>query len=85
MTRITASVVVLVVYLLHQDVWFWTRATPIVFGVLPIGLFYHVVYTVGVSLLLWWLVRSFWPAHLESGPPHAPDPDQAARPRQGAP
>lgn len=67
MTRPWASALVLVVYLLHQDVWFWDRATPIVFGVLPIGLFYHVAYTVGVSVMLWCLVRAFWPSHLDDG------------------
>ena len=28
-------------YLLHQDVWFWRTARPLVFGFLPIGLAYH--------------------------------------------
>ena len=36
----------LVVYLLHQDVWFWRSARPLVFGFLPIGLFYHACYAV---------------------------------------
>lgn len=67
MTRSWAFVLVLVVYLLHQDVWFWDRARPVVFGILPIGLFYHVVYTAGLSGMLWWLVRTFWPAHLDDG------------------
>jgi hypothetical protein len=68
MTRSWAFVLVLVVYLLHQDVWFWDRARPVIFGILPIGLFYHVVYTAGLSVMLWWLVRTFWPAHLDDGP-----------------
>jgi hypothetical protein len=70
MTRPWAFAVVLVVYLLHQDVWFWNRATPVVFGILPIGLFYHVVYTLGVAVMLWWLVRTCWPAHLDEHAPH---------------
>ena len=52
-------------YALHQDVWFWREARPLVFGFLPIGLFYHAAYTVATSLMLWILVRSHWPAHLE--------------------
>ena len=52
-------------YVLHQDVWFWREARPLVFGFLPIGLFYHAVYTVACSLLLWLLVRLTWPAHLD--------------------
>jgi uncharacterized protein DUF3311 len=52
-------------YVLHQDVWFWRTARPLVFGFLPIGLFYHVAYTIAASLLLAVLVRRHWPAHLE--------------------
>jgi Protein of unknown function (DUF3311) len=55
----------LVVYVLHQDVWFWTSAGPFVFGFLPIGLFYHLCYAVLASLLMWLLVACAWPEHLE--------------------
>ena len=60
-----AVVAVLLLYVLHQDVWLWSSARPLVFGVLPIGLFYHAAYTVAVSVLLWYLVRAHWPSHLE--------------------
>ena len=53
-------------YALHQDFWFWREARPLVFGVLPIGLFYHAAYMVAWSLFLWGLVSYFWPSHLES-------------------
>lgn len=53
-------------YLLHQDFWFWRTARPLVFGFMPIGLFYHACYTVVVALLLWMLVRQAWPSHLEA-------------------
>jgi hypothetical protein len=53
-------------YFLHQDFWFWRTASPLVFGFLPIGLFYHACYTVAVSLLMWLLVKYAWPAHLEA-------------------
>jgi len=52
-------------YALHQDVWFWRTARPLVFGVLPIGLFYHACYAVAASALMFLLVRCAWPAHLE--------------------
>ena len=52
-------------YLLHQDVWFWRDARPLVFGFFPIGLFYHAVYTVACSAVLWLLVKTAWPSHLE--------------------
>jgi uncharacterized protein DUF3311 len=59
------ALVIAALYALHQDLWFWRDARPLVFGVLPIGLFYHVTYTVAVSAMLWWLVRRHWPAHLD--------------------
>ena len=60
MTLVTA-----LIYVLHQDFWFWRSARPLVFGFLPIGLAYHAFYTVGVSLLMLYLVRRHWPSHLE--------------------
>jgi hypothetical protein len=65
-TPIIAAVLVAALYALHQDFWFWTRARPLVLGVLPIGLFYHVTYTVVTSLLLWTLTKTMWPAHLDA-------------------
>jgi len=53
-------------YALHQDFWFWREARPLVFGFLPIGLFYHAAYTVAISALMWVLVRTHWPSHLEA-------------------
>ncbi len=57
---------VLALYLLHQDFWFWNAARPLVFGFLPVGLFYHAAYSLVVAGLMWALVRFAWPAHLEA-------------------
>ena len=67
--HLTAAALIAILYVLHQDVWFWRRATPLVFGALPIGLFYHAAYTVATSVALWLLTRLIWPAHLESEGP----------------
>jgi hypothetical protein len=56
-------------YVLHQDIWFWREARPLVFGFLPIGLFYHAAFTVGCALVLWLLVSVAWPEHLEAMTP----------------
>ena len=69
MTRIAAVLIVTALYVLHQDVWFWREARPLVFGFLPIGLFYHAAFTVGTSLALWVLVRLAWPSHLDPDVP----------------
>ena len=36
------------------------------FGFLPVGLFYHGVYSLAAAGLMWALVRFAWPAHLEA-------------------
>jgi hypothetical protein len=69
MPRLLLALVVIVLYLLHQDFWFWREARPLVFGFLPIGLAYHAGYCVAVALLMWALTRVAWPSHLESAAP----------------
>jgi hypothetical protein len=59
------SLLIALVYLLHQDFWFWRTARPLVFGFLPVGLAYHAAYTLAISLLMLYLVRRHWPSHLE--------------------
>ena len=44
-------------YVLHQDVWFWRSARPLVFGFLPIGLFYHACFSVAAALYMAALVK----------------------------
>ena len=61
----TAAAAVAVLYVLHQDFWFWDDARPLVFGFLPIGLFYHAAFTVASAAVLWLVVQLAWPAHLE--------------------
>jgi hypothetical protein len=66
MNRLLLVAVVAALYLLHQDLWFWRQARPLIFGFLPIGLAYHGAYCAAVALLMWTLTRVAWPAHLES-------------------
>ena len=63
--RLLAISIVVVLYLLHQDFWLWTTARPLIFGFLPVGLFYHVAYMLASAILLGMLVKYFWPSHLE--------------------
>ena len=51
---------------MHQDYWNWKAATPLSLGFLPPGLSYHALYTLGISLLMWVLVRVAWPSQLEA-------------------
>ena len=65
MKRILLVLAVIAVYVLHQDFWNWRTAYPLVFGFVPIGLFYQAAFSVAASLLLWLLVKFAWPGHLE--------------------
>jgi uncharacterized protein DUF3311 len=65
MKRILLVVAVVVLYILHQDIWNWRTAYPLVFGFVPIGLFYHACFSVAAALLMWLLVKFAWPGHLE--------------------
>ena len=57
MTRASVALAIAAVYFLHQDLWFWRSARPLVFGFLPVGLAYHAAYCLLASLLMWWVTR----------------------------
>jgi hypothetical protein len=59
------TMLVLAVYLLHQDYWNWSTAQPLVFGFLPIGLAYHAGYSILASIMMAILVKFAWPERLE--------------------
>jgi uncharacterized protein DUF3311 len=71
-------VAVVALYLLHQDIWFW-RSSYLVFGFIPIGLFYHACFSVAAALLMWLLVTFAWPTHLEREVEHATDEEDETR------
>ena len=65
MKKLLLVLAVVVLYVLHQDFWFWRTAYPLVLGFIPVGLFYHGVFSIAAALLMWLLVKFAWPAHLE--------------------
>ena len=65
MRPIAPILTVAIFYALHQDFWFWREARPLVFGFLPVGLFYHVMYVLGAAALFWILTARYWPGHLD--------------------
>ena len=71
MKKFGLSVLILTFYVLHQDFWNWRTAEPLAFGFLPVGLWYHALYTLLCSVLLWFLIQVAWPSHLE----HSVDPE----------
>ena len=70
MKRVLPVIAVGTLYLLHQDFWFWTNPYPLLLGFIPIGLFYHMCFTVAASLLMWLLIKQAWPSHLEEDVEH---------------
>jgi hypothetical protein len=56
---------VAVLYVLHQDVWFWRSARPLFAGFLPVALSYHAAYCLAAALLMWGLTTYAWPSELE--------------------
>ena len=66
MRIVLLAALVVALYALHQDLWFW-RDPRLVFGAIPIGLFYHALYCVACTGMMWALVRFAWPAGLDEG------------------
>jgi hypothetical protein len=65
MKRTGIVTLVLGIYALHQDFWFWRASEPRLFGFLPPGLWYHGAYTLAISALMVLLIRVAWPSELE--------------------
>ena len=64
MKNLLLVVAVVALYILHQDIWFW-RSSHLVFGFIPIGLFYQGCFSIAAALLMWLLVTYAWLSHLE--------------------
>ncbi len=59
---------VVLLIILHQDFWFWEDGT-LVFGFIPVGLFYHACISIAASIT-WFLATIFaWPGELEDDQP----------------
>ena len=76
---ILLTLLVLVVYALHQDFWNWKQVEPLLFGFMPIGLAYHAAYSGVAALLMVVFVKFAWPAHLERVEPYREDANAEAR------
>ena len=75
------TLLVLVVYALHQDFWNWKKYEPLILGFLPIGLAYQAAYSLLAAATMAVLVKFAWPAHLEDTKPHTSERQEPERPR----
>lgn len=60
MPRKAVYLAILALAIAHQDFWWWDDRT-LVLGFLPIGLAYHVAYSVAAALLWYAAIRWAWP------------------------
>ncbi len=65
MKKFLLLLLVVAVYVVHQDFWNWNKTEPLVFGFLPIGLAYHAGYSILCAITMGVLVKTVWPTHLE--------------------
>ncbi len=63
--KFSLSLLVIMVFLVHQDLWNWKNAEPFVFGFLPVGLAYHAGYAVLAAIMMALLVKFAWPNDLD--------------------
>lgn len=59
---------ILLLLIIHQDFWLWDDSR-LIFGIIPIGLFYHACISVAASLT--WLLATIyaWPENLDQAEP----------------
>lgn len=58
-------VIFVLLFFLHQDVWFWDDRT-LVFGFMPIGLAYHALFSIAAALLWASAIKWAWPSDIET-------------------
>ena len=55
---------VVLLFVLHHDFWFWGSKT-LVFGFMPIGLFYHLMFSLAAAGIWAAAVKWAWPSRIE--------------------
>ena len=65
MKSVLLTLLVTLFYALHQDVWNWKKAEPLLFGFLPPALWYHAAYSCCAAGIMALLVKFAWPADLK--------------------
>ncbi|MEM9399456.1 MAG: DUF3311 domain-containing protein [Verrucomicrobiota bacterium] len=57
MKKAFVYILILMMFLLHQDFWLWDDKT-LIFGFIPVGLFYHTLFSIFSSGL--WFLAIYW-------------------------
>ena len=64
-----------IMLIIHQDIWFWSDAS-LVFGFMPIGLFYHALFSIGCAVLGALAIKFLWPTEAEAHSETAVEEDE---------
>jgi hypothetical protein len=73
-------IAVCLLFVLHHDFWWWDDRS-LVFGCIPVGLFYHAVFSLAASLVWLCSVKFAWPDEIEAwAAQEASTPVQEAQP-----
>ena len=59
------SLAAVAVWILRHDYWFWDTPYPLLFGFLPVGLWWQGLVSILAAVLMALLVRFAWPQELE--------------------
>ena len=65
MTIAMLALVVIVVFVLRHDYWNWDTPYPLLFGFLPVGLWWQALVSLLARGLMGLMVRLAWPQELE--------------------
>jgi len=55
----------LAVLVMRHDYWFWDTPYPLLFGSLPVALWWQALVSFSACALMWLMVRLAWPQELE--------------------
>jgi hypothetical protein len=59
------TLIFLLVLFLRHDYWNWDSPGYLLFGFLPVGLWWQALVTILASIMMWLMVTLAWPSHLE--------------------
>jgi hypothetical protein len=54
-------IMVIVFYLLRHDIWNWDKIGPLLFGWMPVALWYHLVYVIISAGVIYIFMKFCWP------------------------
>ena len=80
--KVWIVVIAILLAALHQDFWLWDKA-DLLFGVMPMGLGYHALYSVVVALFWAMVIKVAWPPEPNTEP-ELNDPPPPGEPPQEA-